>query len=375
MKNLVRNLIVFSCVGGSAWAAPFLAIGDNAELFLTGSAGVRYDSNILLAPDSLRKDDTVSQIVPGFDLEFGKDSLIKGSLTGQETLNSYYKHSELNTQLGAVAFNSTFDNGKLKLGANAGYTQLDQNTYAANGTNLRRDLTNAGVTGEISISDKTSIGSGVSYAETRYLNGTGSVNEKDYTVPVNVYYGITPKVDLSSGVTYTRSDLANGIKYDTYYYNVGARGEFTPKLSGNFSIGYNDRNGKGATATDSSGLGLQTGLAYAYTEKTQFTLNASRDFGNGASGDSQEQTSVTLGGQTNLASDWQVNADLTYRLIDYKQAGSPSANYYEATVGATYVINANLSVNGSYLFRGNQSDLSNQGFTDNVLALSITGRY
>ncbi len=374
MKNIARNLIVLGCISSSAFAAPFLAIGDNAELFVTGSAGVRYDSNILLAPDSLKKDDVIAQFVPGIDLEFGKDSLIKGSFTAQETLNSYDKHSELNTQLGAVAFNAKYDNTKLKLGTNASYTQLDQNTYAANGTNLRRDQTNAGANGEYSLSDKTSFGAGFNYSAIHYLKNTG-VDEWDYSVPVNVYYGITPKVDLSSGVTYTRSDLDNGTSYDTYYYNVGARGEFTPKLSGSFSIGYNDRNGNGTGATDNSGLGLQSGLAYAYSEKTKFTLDASRDFGNGASGASQEQTSVTLAGQTDIAADWQANAGVTYRLIDYKTAGSPTADYYEATVGATYVINANLSVNGSYLFRANKSDISNQGFTDNVLALSISGRY
>ncbi|HTJ78287.1 MAG TPA: outer membrane beta-barrel protein [Rariglobus sp.] len=382
MKNIVRNLIVLGCAGSSAFAAPFLAIGNNAELFLTGTAGVRYDDNILLAPHSSpnKMDDVIVQLVPGLALEFGKDSLVKGSFTAQESLNNYIDHSEFNTQLGEVAFNSSYDNGKLKLASDASFSQLDQNTYAANGTTLRRDVTTAGLSGEYAISEKTSLGAGFSYSNINYLKGSG-IDETDYSVPLNVYYGITPKIDLSTGVTYTLIDLNDGTQYNVYYYNVGARGEFTPKLKGHFTIGYNDRNGSGVNAPDNSGLGFKSGLEYLYSEKTTFTFDANREFGVGASGFASEETSFVLGAQTAFSPSWQANAGLTYRTIDYKSPVGPTTNgpsttdYVEASAGVTYVINTNLSVTGSYVYRCNDSDFSGQGFVNNVVALSITGRY
>ena len=365
-----------SCATGTVFAAPFLAIGDNAELFVTGTAGVRYDDNILLSPNNLRKDDVIAQFVPGLALEFGKDSLVKGALTAQETLNTYSKNSQLNTQLGAATFEAHYDNGKLQLGANAAYTQLDQNTYAANGTNIRRDATAAGVNGEYSISDKTKIGSGLTYAETSYKTA-GGVNSKEYGVPVNIYYGITPKVDLSSGVSYRKSELGNGDSYDDYYYNLGARGDFTPKLEGSFSVGYNDRKGSGPTAKDGSGLGLRSGLVYHYTEKTLFRLDSSRDFSNGATGASQEATAVTISGYTALAADWKANVAVTYRSVDFLITPSRTDDYFEGSIGATYVINANLSVNGSFTHRSNSSDdtIARSSFIDNIVSLSISARY
>jgi hypothetical protein len=372
MKNIVRNIIVLGCVGSSAFAAPFLAIGDNAELFVTGTAGVRYDDNILLAPDNQAIDDTIVQFVPGLVLDFGKDSAVKGTFTAQETLNAYLDNSQFNDQLGSVSFVSKYDNGNLKLNADASFAQLDQNTYAANGTTIRRDVTTADIGGELSISDKTSIGTGFNYTEVQYKQ-PGAVSEKDYGVPVNVYYGITPKVDLSAGVSYRRSDLNNGTSFDDYYYNVGARGEFTPKLKGTFSVGYNQRNA--SVGQDDDGLGLQAGLTYLYTDKTLFTLNASNDFSAATTGASQKNFAVTLGGQTDIAVDWKLNASATYRRVEYQTTPSRTDDYVEGTVGATYVINSNFSVNGSYLFRGNKSDQAGAGFSDNVVSLSISARY
>jgi len=376
MKHIVRNLIVLGCVGSSAWAAPFLAIGDNAELFLTGSAGIRYDDNILLAPSGPNKmSDGILQFVPGIELDFGKDSAIKGMFTASETLSQYLDHDEFNTQLASVAFKANYDNEKTSVATYGSYHQLDQNTYAANGTSVRRDVSTLGVNGEYAVSQKTSFGAGFSFSRTEYLQN-GYTGEKDYSVPLNAYYAITPKVDLSAGLTYTRSDVDNGLSYDDYYYNIGARGEFTPKLTGNFSIGFDDRSASGSpTAQDNSGLSFHGGLSYLYSPKTTFTFNADKGFTNSAaSGSTQKNLSFSLGGQTQIAPDWKANAGITYRQIEY-QGLARTDDYVEGTIGATYIINANFSVNGSYIYRENTSDAASAEFKNNVVALSVSARY
>lgn len=381
MKNIVRNFVVLGCVGSSAFAAPFCAIGDNAELFLTGKAGVRFDDNILLAPGGPnKKSDTIVSLTPGVELDFGKDSLVKGVFSASETFSSYLNHSEFNTQLAAVKFDAGYSNEKTKLETNASYVQLDQNTYAANGTNVRRDVYAAGVDGEYSVSPKTSLGAGLTYSKTQYLKA-GSVGEEDYGVPLNAYYSITPKTDLSVGITYQRNNLDNGYKYDDYYYNVGARGEFTPKLKGSFSVGYNDRRGSGSVsgvpAKDNSGLGFHSGLTYLYSEKTTLTLNADKGFSNASTGTStQDNTSVVLGAQSNIAPDWAVNGSVAYRTIDYKgTATGRTDDYLEASLGATYVVNSHVNVNGSYTIRNLSSNVQNTEFGDNVISLSVSARY
>ncbi len=379
MKNIVRNFVLLGCVGGSALAAPFCAIGDNAELFLTGQAGVRFDDNILLSPGGPNKEsDTILSFTPGLELDFGKDSLIKGVLTASEAFSDYLSHDEFNTQLTSVDFKADYAGSeKTKLGATAFYNQLDQTTYAANGTNVRRDVYGGGLDGEYSLSPKTSFGSGFTFSRTEYQQ-SGDVGEKDYTVPLNVYYGITAKVDLSAGLTISRSDLDNGLSYDDYYYNIGARGEFTPKLKGSFSVGYDDRKGSGgAAAQDNNGLGFHSGLTYVYSEKTTMTLTADKGFTNSSSGTStQKNTGVAIGAQTAVSAAWQFNASLAYREIDYEgTSAGRTDDYAEGTVGATYVVNSNITVNGSYTLRNLASNVGGVEFGNNVIALSVSARY
>lgn len=381
MKHIVRNLTVLGCLGSSVYAAPFLAIGDNAELFVIADASAAYNDNILLAPDGSPNElkDTVFTFVPGFDLQFGKDSMIKGNVIGTATLTSYSDNEQLNNQLLGIASNAAYDSGSLKLNANASFRELDQPTVdviPAAGKLIERHVTSLGLNGELSISEKISVGSGLSFSHVDYKD-PGSTESDEYTVPVNVYYELTPKVDVSAGVRYTKTelDLVGANEYEALYYNVGARGSFTPKLSGSFSVGYNTRSVNVGPDDDDS-IGADASLAYAYTDKTQFTLGVSRNFSNSTSGGaSYENSSITLGASSAITVDWRLNASLTYRMLDY-QTIARTDDYMEASLGATYIINQHLSAGLSYSFRDNSSDAGAANeFQNNLVTVSLSARY
>lgn len=379
MKNIARNLTLVGCFGSSVFAAPFLAIGDNAELFVTADASAAYNDNILLSAPGTELEDTVFIFKPGFDLTFGKDSAVKGNIIGNSTLSAYSDNNNLNNQLLGIGANAAYDNGgSLKLKANASFTELDQPTVdtPSLGKLVERDVTAAGVSGELAFSEKISVGSGFAYTHTDYSE-VGYTNVWEYSVPVNVYYELTPKVDVSTGITYTRTDLDQGgaNQYDAYYYNVGARGAFTAKLSGSFSVGYNTRS-VNVGPDDDGGLGANASLAYAYSDKTQLTLALSRDFSNSAAGGaSYENSEITLGAVNALTADWRLNASVTYRMLDYQNAPTRQDDYIEANVGATYVINAHLTTSLGYTYRDNSSDAAGGDFENNVVSLSLSARY
>jgi hypothetical protein len=377
MKKIVRNLTILGSIGGSAIAAPFLAIGDNAELFATGDASVAYNDNILLGPSSGEIEDTVFSLKPGFDLVYGKDSAVKGNLFANSTLTSYADNVKLNNQLLGFGATASYDNDRVNLNANASFNELDQATVdvvPTAGKLLERHVTALGVDGEYVLSEKFSVGSGLSYGFTDYKT-PGTTEEKSYTVPVNVYYELTPKIDASTGVTYKRTELtvSGANKYDSFYYNVGARGSFTPKLSGSFSVGYNTRNAHIGADEDGS-LGARASLAYAYTDKTQFSLGLNRDFSNATSGGaSYENTEFSLAATSSITVDWRVNAGVTYRMLDYT---GYTNDYYEGSVGTTYIINNHLSSTLSYVYRQQNSDLGAASeFSNNLVTLSISARY
>eukprot|EP00456_Euglypha_rotunda_P030593 TRINITY_DN23833_c0_g1_i8.p1 TRINITY_DN23833_c0_g1~~TRINITY_DN23833_c0_g1_i8.p1 ORF type:complete len:377 (-),score=92.96 TRINITY_DN23833_c0_g1_i8:80-1210(-) len=376
MKNSIRlALISVSLVAGS-YAAPFMAIGDGAELFVTGGLGVRADDNILLAKNA--ESDLVFEITPGIDLTFGKNAQVKGSLTLSDTFTNYSDNSSLNNNLFSGDFTTKYDDGKLKLGFNAGFHELSQNTADVRGIGrlTRRDVFNVGGDTEVEVSQITSISGGISFKHENY-KPAGYTDSDELVVPVNFYYRWTPKVDLSVGYRYRDFQVDTlGSDSTDHFINVGARGEFTPKLTGKVAIGLNMRklDGTVAPGTDKSkdDFGFDASLAYALSPKTTLQFGGNRDYGTSPQG--QQQKNLTFNGSLTsiISDDWSVNAGASWRSIDY---GTRTDDYWEFLLGATYIVNSSVRISGGYTYRNYSSDISTSEFKNNVFSISASFRY
>lgn len=371
-----RRLALLSSLSAApAFAAPFLAIGDNAELFLTARTEVRYEDNVTFSSQD-EIEDEVFEVTPGVEVLFGKNSLTQGSFSVFERINSYSDNNDLNSNLTNILFDSSYDGAKLDLGANASFRELNQNSRDArnDATLVRRDVYAAGVDGEYALTEKSKLGLAGRYDRTQYKTDNFT-DQTNYTVPVNYYFAISEKVDLSAGVQYRKNDVAtvDGDSED-YYFNVGARGDFTAKLSGKFSVGYNLREPEASTSDDESSIGLKAGLAYAYSPKTTLTLDLSNDFETGADASGIETSSVTFGARTSLSAAWSVNATVGYSKYDYL-ASTREDDYFVAGVGATYTYNEHVSFDAGYSLNDNSSDEATAEFTANVFRVAANFRY
>lgn len=375
MKRIVLYTLAAAAFSAAAYSAPFLALGDGAELFVTGTTSVQSNDNIFLSGQN-EKSDVIFDFVPGFLVQFGKNSLTKGSFAFNEDFMLYGSQSKLNSNLSNVTFNTKYDDDKTKIGLDASYHQVDQASrdIHANGFLVRRDLTHIAGTGEVALTEKTSVGSGFTYDDTNYKQA-GYVDWRWEEVPLNVYYTITPKVDLSAGIRYRDNQLgAGGINSTDYFYNVGARGEFTPKFSGQFSVGYNTQKLSGAGAT-TGGLGLDSNFTYLATPKTSVVFGASNDYGySGANGSSMRIFSVYGGVNAAVSEQWTFSGTISYG--HYKYISTTQADdFYQAQIGATYVVNAYVNVTGSYAYRDDNSNLAGSSFKNNVFSLSASFKY
>ena len=81
MNVTLRTTLVSAVLAAAVQAAPFMAIGDGAELFLTGKLGVRSDDNVLLA--NRAESDLIFEFAPGVDLTFGKGAQLQGVLSSE----------------------------------------------------------------------------------------------------------------------------------------------------------------------------------------------------------------------------------------------------------------------------------------------------
>lgn len=372
MNSLVRIVIVSFAVSATAYAAPFLAIGDGAELFVTGTLGVRADDNIY--QQSNATSDTIFDINPGLEVTFGKDAQVKGSLTLVDAIARYSDNSKLNTNLFSANLGFTYDDGKLKLGFNTGYAETNQNTVDVGGL-IRRNALSAGITAEAEISQVTSVASGFSFVHTDYKR-KGYADSDDYTIPVDFFYKWTPKVDLSVGYRYRSYQTQIGADSKDSFFNVGARGEFSPKLTGKIAVGWIQRTL--SVGGDENSLGLDGSLSYEISPKTMLSLNSS--YRPDTSPQGLQQKNFSLGGNltTTVSDQWSVNAGLTYRGINYLPAGTTAGHtddFIEANLGATYTVNAYVRVVGSYAYRNNSSKIASSEFTNNIFSVAASFRY
>jgi polysaccharide biosynthesis protein VpsM len=366
MKNQVKFALLSAALASGAGAAPFMAIGDGAELFLTGTLGIRSDDNVYLAKKA--ESDLIFEVVPGIGVTFGKNAQLKGNLSLAETFSNYADNSKLNTQLFSGSFNSGYDDGKLKLDFNIGYSELNQNN--ADFRDLtRRDLFDVGGKTEVEISQLSKVGAGVAFNHTNYRR-PGYADVDSLEVPLNYYYRWTEKTDISLGYRYRDYKVDIGSDSTDHFFSVGARGEFSPKLTGRFALGLNTRNlDRGG---DETLLGVESSFTYEISPKTRFNFSVSNDFGTSPQG--QQQKNFTLGGalSTDLSQEWTVSGGMNYRAIDY---GRRTDDYFELNLGAVYIISANVRIQGGYAYRSYASDISSIEFKNNVFSVAANFSY
>ncbi|MBI3884186.1 MAG: outer membrane beta-barrel protein [Opitutae bacterium] len=389
MKTLKWLLPALALSSASIYAAPFMAVGDNAELFLTGSIAVRFDDNIFLSPDSSatapKVSDTIVSFKPGVELVFGKGSANKGNLHYREEYVRYSDNDNQNSSIADLGFTSQYDNGKTKMGAAASFVQLAQNqpgVGAGTGRLARRDVTNGKANTEFAFSEKTSFGAALVFDKTNYADAAFT-DSSAWSVPVDVYYEMTPKLDMSVGYRYRATTLSGSASDNKeHFLNIGSRGEFTPKLNGQVRVGYNKRTFD--RGSDESGFGLDTSLGYAYSEKTSFQLSVNNGFGNSATGQSTKVFSAGVSGRSALSEQWSMGASLDLRSVDYRRFGAiapRSEDYYQFGLNVSYVYSSYLNFTAAYDYKNNDasipagSNVDALSFSNSVFSFGANVRY
>jgi hypothetical protein len=144
-----------------ASATPYLAIGQDAEVFLTGTATMRYDDNILLVPKN-QTSDTVFDLTPGLELEY-KGGRSKAVVTVDEQFERYASNSPLNTNLFGAVGKADYDDAVSKVAFNTMYRQLGQYNLDIRSADqaVRRNVFDITLDGIWDLTAKSRIGTGI----------------------------------------------------------------------------------------------------------------------------------------------------------------------------------------------------------------------
>lgn len=372
MKQHITRIALFSALLNiSAQAAPFMAVGDNAELFVTAAATLQSDDNIYLDTTN-EQSDTILSFTPGLDLVFGKGSVTKGNVYFREEIRRYSDNDNQDTELASLGFASAYDNGVTKADFNASYAEVAQNDndIRVAGTIVRRDLTNLGGKVEFGFSEKTSLAVGITFAKTDY-SATGYSDSDIWSLPVDVYFKSNPKMDWSVGYRYRSSELSgSGADSTDHFLSVGARGEFSPKLVGQVRVGFSQRSLD--VGGDDNQIGFDGNLTYAFSEKTSYRFNLSNDFGSSGTGASTESFRIGLSASNKMSDQWSFTGGLSLNKTDY---ATRTDDFLEGSLALSYDLNATVNFGASYTYRDNSSGLASAEFTNSVFMLGANIRY
>lgn len=387
-------------------ASPLISIGENLDVFFDGSSSLRWQSNVFY-DDQKEEEDLLLVISPGLEVNVGRGrSNLDLSLITRYDIMRYDDLSNLDDEYFHIKAIGAYRSGRWDLNGQVSFdeeqsTSGQEGGIRARGKIIHSDNVRANVGGEYYLSPKFSIGSAVRYYDKAYANDDQLTDLESFTIPMDIFYELTPKVDLSVGYDYKMENIGKseigttsyGRFIDSYdkeshYFNVGARGDLLPKLNGYFKVGYRMTDADDSRSVtfrpslstfseirrdSQSMLGMNANLTHSTTPKltTQGTL--SRDFGVGGQGQSTTNTSADLSASYSFSNYISASFSFGYTLREYEE--SDDDHVYRSGVRVSYVPNQYWRFSSGYSYIENDSDRVTQGYENHTIDLSASLRY
>jgi hypothetical protein len=394
-------------------AAPLVSIGDHADVFFNGSSSLRWASNIFRDKDD-EVDDLMWTLSPGFEINLGRGiSNADLSIITRYDIVRYEDNGDLDVELFHIRAQGSYRTSRLDLSGSVSFDEEKSNAGDIQFTNdlIESDNIGASLNSEYRFSPKFSFGAAVRYTDKNHIGQFDDrlADRETITLPFDLFYELTPKVDLSMGYTYTTTDVEETLQptaiplvgleteaYETesHFFNIGARGNLLPKLTGFFKVGYRMRDSDDSsrrnvflptgatfggplapTSRDDTGmLGLDADLTWSATPKLTVRLGLSRDFGVGGEGQSTENSSIDLSGSYSINSYLAAIANIGYTLRDYTNTGRED-NQYDAGLRLSYTPNQHWRFSTGYNYSENDSDAADFSYVNHSIELTATLRY
>lgn len=386
MKTVKYLLLITSLIPLGLNASYSLPSGsDFLTVFIDSSSSLVWQSNILY-DDKTEEEELMWIINPGIEAVLGGgESSFDASFQVNYEIQRFEELFELSGEYLHLDAKASYDGARLDV--NAAYSLDEQQTTAGQqGTEVNNvefieiDLTRAHLMGEYTLSPRFSFESGVRHSNREFKNQEDRLADTEaYSIPLNLYYELTPKVDLSVGYEYSFEKVSqSGV--DDYnrnltFLNIGARGKLMPKLEGSFRVGFNTVNPEGTERESRQTMGLRANLAYFLTPKLTSRLLLRRGFDVGSEGQSLETTSARLDFDYKISTNYIANVfmDLSYQ--DFRDGNEGKDFINRSGFRISYLPNQYWRLGTGYAYSENDSNRTGQGFVNHALDLSASLRY
>ena len=168
--------------------SPLIQIGDDTDIYFTGSLSFDFKDNLYSVAD--KKSAALVTFIPGFDLQYAKDSPLSASLKASRSFLRYnkadYKDLEMGQDniIGSVNYET---GGPLSVGASTSYNESARNDNLA----------------------------GILGADSNQVLGATLVRQANHSHSLTAGYKLTEKLNLNVGFVNSYNNYLNPIKTKT----------------------------------------------------------------------------------------------------------------------------------------------------------------
>ena len=159
---------------------------------------------------------------------------------------------------------------------------------------------------------------------------------------------------------------------DTYEAVVGTTLDLTNLLTGEIFIGYLSRSYDEEAFSNFTGLAYGLKLDYAVTQLTSISGNIERgvEEGFGVTPNPRDRTTFQIGVDHELLRNVVLSALAQYQMDDYQNTNQQD-DFYLLQAGATYNINRNFYLRGTYSYSTRDSNLPGEDYDRNLFLLRV----
>lgn len=366
--------------GISVNSAPLVSLDEDIELFVVGSTGIEYQSN-LYTDEVNRVDDFRFALSPGFEIVQGRTPAATASVAYRHHFHMYDSESTQDGNYADLSAEAHYDTGVVVSNFNASYRERASNDADINliGRLVKRNEIRLGGNARYQISELMAASGGLEYDDIDFRDPS-LTSFASYTVPLRYYYKVRPNLDLTAGYRYRQTDVDSitgvGDSRD-HFFSIGAQGELgSPMFVGDVSLGYQERRLRG-TGEKRTSPSYNMMVTYLATSRVNHYASLGYDFRTSSSGGlSYKYGNLTIGSRAQITDMISTNVSLTYAEADYQRSARAEDHMF-FNAGVTYNPNEYVSVQAEYAYQSvdGKNTLGASDYRNNRLSVSASVRY
>lgn len=378
LPAVLRSSVRFGALFAASCASVFALVKFNDghdEIFVTGSAGVGYDSN-LFATNGGEGDTSYNA---SLDIEYQRKAGMLGVNADLgwrfSQFDKFSDESFANPQFtGAITKGGGRTTGSLTVGAK-------RENRADTAINLRTESWNynAELALRYPVIERYSLAGTFGYGRRDFTDNTSLVDIDTYSASGDLQYAINSERNFTAGYRFRTTNTSAETTDRDHALLFGVNGKIIPKLNGDVRMGFQRRYVDRTTGADESHNSLTASASVVWAINGRFSLtgSASRDFMTIATDASVETTTLGVDAQYALNSKTTAFAGVNYTHLRFLDTGSAgrSDDGVGFSAGAARVVNDHLKIVASYSYSTNWSTLALSDFNRHVFSLNVTSRW